>query len=437
MALSAKQTRVVDALLRRFFSPKSWYVPQSIEDFMRFPDPLSREIRLKNGHHILMTDKGVGDFRHLVDTLDGADICSGMAAYSDMWSACRKVMEKCFSDRVMPDHAAEFISLVHKELDPMINSYRFVVPIYGVELESMDEFTLGVLSIVKPETSFVEAFGVSHSGDHLSQAMQAMRPYLWICGRALGTTKIATEKFYLHAHLTAGLLAVAAASLYERGATGFRMGIISRPEDGHGRGVTISWSEHDKKLITSMAFIKAQPLILNSDMAAKLKDLNIVDHAVSIVQSETRNDLEEALVRAVYWFFDAHRDTVPVMQLVKFWSCIESFFSADQKDITKSLSAGLASVLVYGGYGFVPPEQYSDVKRKIARLYSLRSKAIHKASYSHVTRAHTAQLSQWAAWMIVSLFALLKRGYASIEQIRAESDRLDALKAREGGPFVR
>lgn len=40
-------------------------------------------------------------------------------------------------------------------------------------------------------------------------------------------------------------------------------------------------------------------------------------------------DLKAAIVKATYWFTDAQRDQERVMQFVKYWSCIEAFFSTD------------------------------------------------------------------------------------------------------------
>jgi hypothetical protein len=118
------------------------------------------------------------------------------------------------------------------------------------------------------------------------------------------------------------------------------------------------------------------------------------------------------------------------MQLVKYWSCIETFFSADAKQIVQSVTIGLATVLVYGGYRFVPTREYQQLKKKITRLYGLRSQAVHKASHNHVMRADTAQLSQWAAWMILTLFRMREDGYNELSRLKTECERLDTLANR-------
>lgn len=83
------------------------------------------------------------------------------------------------------------------------------------------------------------------------------------------------------------------------------------------------------------------------------------------------------------------------MKLIKYWSAVETFFSTDEEKITRSVSVGLTGVLVYGGYAFVPEAEYMDFKKRVVQLYALRSRALHRASYDHVTDHDVDNLSKW------------------------------------------
>ena len=113
------------------------------------------------------------------------------------------------------------------------------------------------------------------------------------------------------------------------------------------------------------------------------------------------------------------------MKLVKYWSAVETFFSINQTEITRSVSAGLAAVLVFGGFEFVPIADYITTKRRIAELYSARSKAVHRASHRHVSALDAAELSQWVAWMLINMVSFQMQGYKSVAQIKEHSNRLD------------
>ncbi|MCP5984248.1 hypothetical protein NL349_26725, partial [Klebsiella pneumoniae] len=96
--------------------------------------------------------------------------------------------------------------------------------------------------------------------------------------------------------------------------------------------------------------------------------------------------------------------------------CIEAFFSGDQKDITRSVSVGLASVLVFGGYQFAPVEDYPVLKKRIAKLYGLRSKAVHRASRTHITENDVAELSHRVAQLLANAISFSERGYKTTEE---------------------
>jgi hypothetical protein len=153
---------------------------------------------------------------------------------------------------------------------------------------------------------------------------------------------------------------------------------------------------------------------------------------LAVVQSGAKTDLEGAIVRATYWFGDAQRDQERIMQLVKYWSCIEAFFSMDSEQITKDITLGLASVLAFGGYQFVDPTDYARTRSKAAKLYGLRSKALHRAAHDHVTDTDVMTVSKWSSWLIINMISLLQRGYTTRAQILELAKRLDRQSA--GGP---
>jgi hypothetical protein len=130
-------------------------------------------------------------------------------------------------------------------------------------------------------------------------------------------------------------------------------------------------------------------------------------------------------VNAVHWYSDAHRDEVLVMRLLKYWSCIETFFSGDQQQITKSVAAGVAAALTHGGLGFARTDDYLDLRRRLTKLYGLRSRAAHRASFGHVSSSDAADLSQWISWLILTAIALVERGAQTREQLASWTRRVD------------
>src|ERR1700676_2881079 len=102
MELSPKDYRRVWAFARELFMPKSWNEPKSIDDF-RVSRPLLRELRLTDGREILLTDSGLSALRATATLLDELDPFEGLAGYSDIWSACRQILEQCLSKGQEPE----------------------------------------------------------------------------------------------------------------------------------------------------------------------------------------------------------------------------------------------------------------------------------------------------------------------------------------------
>lgn len=422
--LTKKQHRIVDMALERLNGAKSLLVPKSSKDFAG-GKYLLRELRLSDNRTILLTDVGLDHMQSIVATLDEADAFGGLADYSDIWNACRRVLEDLLSKGMMPDNSVEFLELVQERLGADIGSHTYAVPLFGLEMDGIDEISLGSMKIVRPSISHLEAAGVNHAHANLLGTIEATKQHLWLLGSAKGTSEVAERKFHGQAQLAAGMLAVYAASMFEGGASAFRIGVIMSPEQAYGPARWISWDNSDLQLRTHRRFIKGQQFKVNSELLVQFAAASGFARAFKIFESDQRTQLEEAITRGIYWYSDAHRDPVSVMRLIKYWSCVETFFSADNKDITQAVSTGLASVLVFGGYNFVPATEYASLKKKIAKLYNLRSRAVHGAAYEHVSERDAADLSQWVAWMLINMVAFVEHGYTKVMEIRDIADQLD------------
>ncbi|TMQ03323.1 MAG: hypothetical protein E6J90_53665 [Deltaproteobacteria bacterium] len=104
------------------------------------------------------------------------------------------------------------------------------------------------------------------------------------------------------------------------------------------------------------------------------------------------------------------------MRFLKLWSCAEVFFSTDHMHISESVSFGLAATIVYGDFRSPEPPEFQELKKKLKNMYGQRSRATHRASYSHVSDRDAAELSQWIAWMLQSMVALSCQGITTPEE---------------------
>jgi hypothetical protein len=170
-----------------------------------------------------------------------------------------------------------------------------------------------------------------------------------------------------------------------------------------------------------------QDLPLDNKRVEYLTTQCFLQQMASLANKTDRNELQDAIVSALYWMADAHGDRNPTMQFVKLWSCVESFFAITDEKITEANAKGIAATLAFGGYKVVEANEYRDTKERVKALYALRSKALHRGRFGHIDSADIDELSVWVAWIIVSMVSLSVRGYMTLKQVNEQVLRLDRL----------
>jgi hypothetical protein len=426
-SIQGKPLRQLNRALDEFFSIKAWTVPKSIEDF-KMPDLLKRQLPLTEGRTLLMTDLGLKQLDVIVRALSDANLFDHDASKSDVRSVTFHVLTSCLSNGKRPDDGIELASMVSEAVRAAIDERTFAAPIFGVSLLGLSELPLGKFKIVAAGTSFLASNGVQFEEDVVSPTLREVA--YWLVGTVRGTKDVAEQRFIAHAELLTGMLAISAASMYQHGAHAFRI-VVAMTVQAHARSTWLSWSEKQKAATTHLKFLGKQSFEIGAGLLKQFDESGIHAAACAFFEAAERTPLQEAIARAVYWYSEAHRETIPTMKLVKYWSAVETFFSADHKEITKSVSSGLAAVLLFGGFEFIPVGEYGATKRRVAKLYAARSRAVHRGSHTHVSDLDAAELSQWVAWMLINMISLEMLGYTSVDRIRQEAKRLDAIQSAD------
>lgn len=423
MQLTGKALRQVDRSLVRMYDASGIVPVDFTSPGSQSPTFLSRMIRLPYGGLLQFTDIGYQHFISVVKQIHSLQVFGDNAAYRDVWNATKSVIEASLSKGDAPVAGNAFVQLVREQVEPNISLRSFAASVYGIELDKNRPISLSGFSIVPATTHDLEASGLPIEQEHLSRHLKDLGPDPFIIGTTCGTKFAAETKFQTKANLLVGLLAVFAGANYANGPTGFRLGIRLSAESNYGRATYFSWTARKEEATVHLAFPKSQILKLNS-FEERLHVGGYFDTITRAIDATARTKLEEALVRALYWFCDAQRDTVTVMQFIKYWSCIETFFSTPES-VVRSVSTGLATALVAGGGSFFKADEYGTLKRRITRLYTLRCRALHGASYSHVTAQDVADLSQWTAWLLLVVAELVDSGYTTTEEVRVQTHRID------------
>lgn len=421
---SSKQARIIKRALAQLAGAKSFKSIRSLDDFGDVP--FSRELQLTNHRMVLLSDRGMEQVEMIVATTVEVDPFKGLADYADIWSASWKTLEELVSNGQMAESAEVWLNHISGRIKPQIQSRIVIVPFVGVELKGIDDLTLGSFKLLRPSTDHLETMGVDHEWANVSKLIEGYRDReLWLQGCVRGTPRVVESRFRTLADLIAGLLAVAVGVLSKSGATRVFISPNMSGHDSHGDATWFSWEAESANFTTHGSGLRGVPFEIDSGLREQLYQASTFATAVKIFEAETRTPLEEAIARGFHWFADAHRDPTPVMQFVKYWSCIETFFSIDEEEITKSVSIGVSAVLVFGGYEFAPRGEYTALKKRIAKLYGQRSQAVHRASRHHVMATDVADLSRLTAQLLINMVSFVERGYKTPDAIKQHSMQID------------
>ena len=426
-ALKPKTKRVIENDLGTLFSPRA-LLPSDIEKIKALGKlVLFRELKYK-GRSVFLSDDGAAAIRRLTSSIFEMPALADIISEAEVAAEVKNQYNEWLEKDLQPD-GQEFADPVAEALLSKVKDYQFLIKLEGLDLRDQDGLELGPVRIQKPDKAVLDTvkFGGLLDKEQVSGQFEGA---LWLIGKSRGSPAIALERFELQVTLTVGILAVCGAILYEGAIWRSRVQPMLYPVEDKKWASLLRWEAGGDKTSLSRRGGGTQDLPLDANGTKYLTEECFLRQMASLVGMWDRTELQDAIVRALYWMADAYSDRNPMMKFVKLWSCIECFFALTKEKITEANAKGIASILVFGGYKVIEPSQYGDTKRRVEELYDLRSLALHRAQFGHVETADLNQLSSWVAWIIVTMVSLSQRGYKTLEQVKEQVLRLDNLSDR-------
>jgi hypothetical protein len=418
--MNPKQKRIIEQDVNTLFSNRALPVRPTLDEWMDHPT-----IRTEQGDRPLST-VGLAALRRVTSLIseipEVRDACSPKEIAEDVFER--------YSNWVLDSrrpNGQEFIDDVLRALLAKVKVHELLVAMEGIDLVDQEAIDLGSMKICRADRRLLE--GVQLGGAlSLDWVHGLFKDKLWLTGTSKGSPTVALRRFEHRAALTVGLLAVCGALLYKGAIWRSHVRLASSPSSQATWSI-LSWEQGgaDPQLINSGE--SKQDLPVNAESVAYLRRVCFLDQIIALFELEQRTEIQDAIVRSLYWFGDAHGDRNPIMRFIKLWTCVECFFAIDETEITEANARGISALLTFAGYGIVEPKDYLKFKRRLKSLYGLRSRAIHRAEFDLVENADLEEFSHWVAWMIVSMVALAERGYRTLAAVKDQALRLDAISA--------
>ncbi|ENT5423170.1 HEPN domain-containing protein [Pseudomonas aeruginosa] len=426
MEMSAKKRRTVEADLTALLKPTAWMPKLQAYKTLDLIERLRREIRTPGGHSLYFSEKGLESFLRLSDTMEEVLPSRSVLEPQNIHVACKTALGHLREQDTPSRDIVSYMTEVDRIAQESISTHRFYTSLAGLEFDGVDEFSIGYLSIQRPDLDVLKSC-VAYD-DLVTSTWKQMQQGLWVTAEVAGSFEYAERRFFDDVKNACGLLAVSFTTVLERGGAAVRL-IPSM--DGRFKPGAVSWFSFSttlKVLRATTNMVGFQRLTFGEEHKSGLLSCDWYHDLVRITQNSKGSDAELAVRRAIYWFFDAQTDTSPEMQLVKFWSCIECIFSIGKSDTTKKIKRGVTAILTYGQYRFSETSNWKRLEKEIGHLYDLRCGAVHMAEHSHVKAEHVTTLSKWAAWVLLEVVQLITDGFDTRVKIKAEVDRVHGLR---------
>ncbi|MEN6334636.1 MAG: hypothetical protein ABFE01_10260 [Phycisphaerales bacterium] len=357
--------------------------------------------------------------------IDHTDIYRNTLDFNDIYQSIIKEIGRWFKDELVPN-ASEFLLPLQTILSGMIATQGFICRVEGVGTTGMKSLVIGSKTLAPFDPQQLSVL-VIPSEDMRAAIIREYTGTNVMIGQEVGSKSVAQEKFYYHADMCLSVLCLYACLLFRDSIHHTRVRLVNVCFGAYGQASCIRWDVANKTLFFTRYYRTERDLSLDDKQLAYLKQTCFFDELVAIIEKDDRNQLEDAIAKAIHWFGDACNDKENVGKWIKLWSCIECFFSGNLADITESNARGVATLLYYGGYRLPEFDDYAELKAKVKSFYAERSKAVHSAVYTHINSTMLSDFSHIVAWAIIVMTSLSTRGYTCLAEIRGETKRLDAI----------
>lgn len=421
--MTPKEKRTFDADLIVLFSLKAFLVLNTIDEWKGI-GLFHPTVRTNDNQHPL-SELGIAALRRITDIMKKDSTLRKPCTPKEIAGQVHTSYEGWIKRKLQPD-ADEFIEDCRSSLMETVKERTHLVVLEGLELTDLHRLDLGTISICRPDMGLLSV--VQYGGAITKEWIEReFAKGLWVMGKTQESPEKSLERFDHQTLLVIGILAVCGATLYEGSIWKSHLRAGLSPHKQTVPTAIFRWDADGDDPTVSRLWGSDQELPLDARLVAYLKEHCFLDQMAALPGIEAKTQLQQSIERALYWFADAHGDRNTTMRFVKLWSCVECFFAFKEEDITEANARGMATILTFAGYQVWKLEDYPKLKKRLKELYRLRSRAVHRAEFDGVQLVDLKDLSQWVAWLIISMTALTEKGYSTLDQVRGQTDRLDAL----------
>lgn len=419
--LTKKQKRTIQRDIDLIYSIKGITFPKNMEELKEI-GPLSPRIKI-NDREIYLSKPGLESLRRITNFIYESLIFKDLLSHDDIFRGTIDEIGFWASRNLIPE-GDEFIIPLNTRLAGMIDEYRYVCRVDGIRFDDIESISIGSRYIRKYDEEIIS--DVSGLNESIKKSItDEYKNSLVIIGTEKGSSSVSKEKFYQSAELSLSVLRLYSCSHYTHAMKKTNIRLINNCSNAYGPASSFGWNCSDKMIRFTRYFISEQELKIDKLSLSHWSEDCFFETITGLIDKCSRNELEESIVRALYWLGEAQKDKSNASAWVKLWSCIECFFTLNENKITEKNARGISSIILFGGYHHEKYRDYNTLKTTIKKFYKLRSKVVHHASYQHIDDMMLIEFSFLVSWTVITMASLLKKGYTDLSQVGDKVDMLD------------
>lgn len=370
---------------------------------------------------IYLSEHGETSLRRTCEIVHDSKKYRKLVSYNDVFQSVLAELGRWLSDGLTPC-VDEFIESLDQLLSKIVKNFQFTCRVDGIYLDRVASIRIGHRDVRAYNNTDLD--GMSDVSENVKKIIN--KEYdgsLVIAGTENGSKSVALEKFYHNAELSLSILRLYSCALFKQSIHKVNIRLINDCAHSYGPASCFGQEESAKSLIFTRYFKSIQDLEIDTDLLNYLGTELFFEDISSLIDKESKSDLENAIVKSLYWIGEAQKDHSNPSAFVKLWSALECFFTLGEGEITERNARGISCMLIFGGFRHEQYEDYEELKKKIKNYYRLRSKVVHHAEFSHIDDIQLQEMSYVTAWVVIAIVALLKRGYTKLSEIESEVQR--------------
>ena len=421
---------------------KNYCIPASIEEYKNF-DKLAARLQIDFRDWILL-ENAITAFNEVFNRIFEAPELKGVVSYETIYAALKKELEVEISNRNKdPKSKKEFVSAlasIQNSINDKISCFDFFFVVEGLELEDLDKISCGKVEIFAFSQELCDQMIAAYFGENDSQKPEVLahtRDFfnknflnrLCIKSTAYGDSATANKKAYRQAReLINYFRYILCMFVHDRVSEQMiKINLSFEAYNNSERTLIRRNKDNSIILVSGRGRKPLQSFPINKNRLEDLSFNGFLDDFSTIINASSQTQLEGCILTAIYWIGEAQNEADLDISFLKYWTALECIFTGAEQP-THALAKGVATLNAFNGYEFIRIEDVKEVYNNMTKLYDKRSDIIHRGmnylANQVINESDISKICKYTAWSILSLFHLRSIGYARMQEVGDQINRL-------------